>query len=315
MRLTAAAACHLGGNGERLEQEVAAITADAGCPSPLREIAVCWRQMLAANHGGSISDAVDMLHDLAIGQLRLGLKYFAGITLHNTANAELARGNYQIAVQLAKDAVEQLEQTDEGAAVVTSSQSVAAVAIAESGGLSEGLRAALSAATDPYATADAIAEAAYLSAITGRSARAETLLAKFDKGDAPWSKELPSRAQAAYARVALRLCEGDTTGAGEPADGGGHSTADIDGVSRAAVMDATLAYLEGAADALERAQTAVALATTQCAWRWLTRARILRSVAERDGAKLHLWITEAERDSALALLDLADVGSRLPLAC
>ena len=213
MGLTAAAACHLGGNGERLEQEVAAITADAGCPSPLREIAVCWRQMLAANHGGSISDAVDMLHDLAIGQLRLGLKYFAGVTLHNTANAELARGNYQIAVQLAKDAVEQLEQTDEGAAVVASSQSVAAVAIAESGALSEGLRAALSAATDSYATADAIAEAAYLSAITGRSARAETLLAKFDKGDAPWSKELPSRAQAAYARVALRLCEGDTTGA------------------------------------------------------------------------------------------------------
>ena len=32
-----------------------------------------------------------------------------------------------------------------------------------------------------------------------------------------------------------------------------------------------------------------------------------RSVAERDGAKLDLWVTEAERDSALALLDLADV--------
>ncbi len=264
--------------------------------------------MLAANRGGSISDAVDMLHDLAIGQLRLGLKYFAGITLHNTANAELARGNYRVAVQLAKDAVGQLEQTDEGAAVVTSSLSVAAVAVAESGQLSEALRAALSAATDPRATADAIAEAAYLSAITGRGARAETLLAKFDKGDAPWSKELPSRAQAAYARAALRLCEGDTTGARRALETAeAIDTADIDGVSRAAVMDATLAHLEGAADALERAQTAVAVATTQCAWRWLTRARILRAVAERDGAKLHVWIAEAERDSALALLDLADV--------
>ena len=165
----------------------------------------------------------------------------------------------------------------------------------------------MSAASEPGATADAIAEAAYLNAISGRTSRAESLLAKFDRGDAPWSQELASRAQAGYARVALRLSDGDLVGAREAFESVvALEETDIDAKSRAAVVDSMLSILEGTEDAPTRARGAVEIATKQNAWRWLTRARILQAAAERDGGKLAVWITEAERDSALALLELAD---------
>ena len=140
--LTLATAFHLGGLGARVEDEVQAIADDVSVPSPVHEIAVCWRQMLAANRGGSIKDVVRLLQDLAASQLRGRLPYFAGITLHNLANAELARGNFMEASRLASEAICQLARIDDAAVVVASSQSIAAVATAESGRLAEGIRAA-----------------------------------------------------------------------------------------------------------------------------------------------------------------------------
>ncbi len=305
--LTFATAFHLRGEGASLDQEVGAVAEDLSIPSPIHEIAVCWRQMLAANRGGSIKDVVYLLRDLAQSQLQRRLPYFAGITLHNLANAELARGNLTEAIRLASDAIDQLTQVDDASVVVASSQSIAAVATAESGRLAEGIRAAVSAASEPGATADAIAEAAYLNAVCGRTARAESLLAKFSRGDAPWSQELASRAQGGYARVALRLSEGDLSGARQEFESiAALQWSDVDTKSRVAVVDSMLSILEGADDALARAGQAVDTATHQNAWRWLARARILEAVAERDGDKLALWIAQAERESSLALLELAD---------
>ena len=305
--LTFAAACHLAGDGARLEDEVRAVADDTRVPSPLHEIAVCWRQMLSANRGGSIKEVVNLLRDLAEAQLRSRLPYFAGITLHNLANAELARGNFVEASRLASEAILQLSQVDDAAVVVASTKSIVAVATAECGRVAEGIRAAVAAASDPGATADAIAEAAYLNAICGHAARAESLLAKFDRGDAHWSQEIASRAQAGYARVALRISEGDVAGARQEfEDIVALEGSDIDAKSRAAVVHAMLCMLEGTGDFLSSAKEAVDTATHQNAWRWLTRARILQAVAEHDGGKLAALVTEAEGDSALALLELAD---------
>ena len=306
--LTSATAFHLEGSMQELESEVELVARDELVPAPLRGVAVSWRQMLIANHGGSITAVVGLLSELARRQLQSGLRYFAGITLHNTANAELARGNYDEARRLAAEAVVQLSQVEDGAGVIASSRSIAAVAAAERGHLTDGLREATAAATEPGATADAIAEAAYINALCGRLQRAESLLAKFDRGDAPWSKELASRAQACHGRVALRLCEGDLRGARLAWDEIlGIEASDLDAVSRGALVDSVLALLEGADGALELARDAIAKAASQDAWRWIARARILEAAAERDGRKLALWIGEAERESTLALLELADV--------
>ena len=102
----------------------------------------------------------DLTRRLAVGQQRAGLHYFAGVTLHNTANAELARGNYARARAIAEQAKASLARTYDGAGIVASTRSIAATATAELGDFEEGLRAANAAATEPGATADAIAEAA-----------------------------------------------------------------------------------------------------------------------------------------------------------
>ena len=60
------------------------------------------------------------------------------------------------------------------------------------------------------------------------------------------------------------------------------------------------------------------MVTQQNAWRWMSRVRILDAIVQRDGESLALWISEAESDSALTILELADaiataVGSLAPV--
>ncbi len=305
--LTCATAHHLEGNGRHLGQEVRATATDSDIPSPLHEVAVSWQQMLVASHGGCITDAIDLLQELAIRQVGSGLRYFAGVTLHNTANAELARGNYRRSAHLAEQAIDQLSQVDEGAGIFASTRSISAVCAAELGNLAEGIRAAVAAATEPGATADAIAEAAYLNAVSGHAQRAKSLLAEFDRGDALWSRELASRAQASFARIALHLTEGDLASAQAAWEALRSIEApDIDSPSRTAVVAAILAVVTEADNSAELAQEAIRVAASQNAWRWMTRARVLAAVARRDADSLALWIGEAENESGLALLELAE---------
>ena len=64
--------------------------------------------------------------------------------------------------------------------------------------------------------------------------------------------------------------------------------------------------LQGSEDASYLSQDAVATAASQNAWRWMARARILEAASSHNGDSLAHWITEAEHNSALALLELAD---------
>jgi ATP/maltotriose-dependent transcriptional regulator MalT/DNA-binding SARP family transcriptional activator len=317
--LTCAAIHHINGEGDDLCTEVEAVARNVDVPSPLHEVAMSWRQLLRANTGGCITDAVQMLQRLAVGQRQSGLHYFAGVTLHNTANAELARGNYMQARDLAGEAMTYLAQTDDGAGIVASTRSISATATAELGDFEEGLRAASAAATEPAATADAIAEAAYMHAVCGRTGKAKSLLAKFERGDARWSQELESQAQGCYANIALHVSTGHLSSARTAVDALQRiEDPDIDAQSRLSVLVASLASMDGSPEAPGLARAALETAASQNAWRWMARARILEAVACRDGDNLALWISEAETDSALAVLELADVvasaiGSLAPI--
>lgn len=312
LALTKAAAHHLDGNVAELIHEVAEIAEDGEVEPPIRDVTIAWRQLLVASQGGCISDASESLQQLAVSQRALGLRYFAGVASHNAAGAELARGRYDDADRLAHEALVQLERVSDGGGIVASTRSVIATAAAERGLLPEALRLAAAAAGEPGATADAIAEAAYLHALSGRPERAHAYLAKFDRGDAPWSRELPSRAQACHARLVLHVSEGNLTLAGEALLAlEGMEAADIDARARTAVARATLALLRDDDGAATLAEEAVTACREQHAWRWMSRARILDAASRHDGHDLALWIHEADTDAPLALLELADVISML----
>ena len=124
LALTRAAAHHIEGDGRQLSSEILKIATDEEVPSPLREVALSWREILRASRGGCISDAVESLRRLSADQAKSGLHYFAGVSLHNTANAELARGNYADAIRLANGAVSELAHTDDEAGILASTRSV-----------------------------------------------------------------------------------------------------------------------------------------------------------------------------------------------
>lgn len=305
--LTTATAHHqLGGSGE-VARRVRLIVSDTEVPSRLRDVALSWNEMLRANHGGCISDVVERLRVLSISQESSGLHYFAGVTLHNAANAELARGRFQDAFDLGHRAVQQLRLANDVMGVIASTHSVIAASLAELGDVAGGLETAYSAAVGRGATADAIAEAAYLHSVEGEPERAMALLARFDRGDARGSRELSSRAQACYARVSVLLGQGDLRGARTVVTSLPQvEAADVDAPSRVAMIAAHLAVVDRASDAHELSLRAVDIAAAQNAWRWLARARVLEAISRRDAGQLALWVNEAATESALALPELAD---------
>lgn len=317
--LTWATLHHGLGEGHELHAVVDDVAGDEDIPAFLRDICASWKLILAAAAGGSITAASSAMRRLAAEQVEAGLHYFAGVTLHNASTAELALGNYRQAVELARASVSHITRTSEAESIVSSTRVVEAAALAEMGEIEEGLRLSGSVAAAPSANADAIAEAAYLHAVCGREQRARTLLSRFDRGEARWARDPSSQAVGWYARFALAM----NMGAPEHAR---HAVSalesldsfDLDSASRRTVMAATVAVackdplsseLVGiAADVIER----------QHAWRWSARVHILQAVVARDGEGLALWMSQAEAESSLAVLELADavataVGTLAPV--
>ncbi len=317
--LTRAAVHHMNGNGPAVVAEIEAVASDDTVPSPLHEVALSWRQILLASAGGCITDSVQMLRRLAVSQRQAGLHYFAGVTLHNLAYSELARGNYSRAHEIALDAAAHLDQSDDTTGIAASTGAILSAAVAELGRLEEGLRTSAALAGEPGATADAIADAAYLHAVCGRSTKARSLLARFDRGDAPWSRELGSIAQGHYARISLALAEGRLGEAEKSLRAlQALESPGIDARSRTAIVVATLSLATGREDATRHVQVALESVAAQNAWRWMSRARMLEAIASRDGVNLAELVSETESDSALAVLELADViamaiGTLVPL--
>jgi DNA-binding SARP family transcriptional activator len=278
-----------------------------------------WRHLLEASGGGCISTAVQALRRTAANQAKANLHYFAGITLHNTATAELARGNYEQVRELAEESISHLERTDVFGSITASTRSLMALALAELGQIEEALRLANQVASEPGATADAIAEAAYLHGVCGRTRRARALIAKFERGEAPWAGDPTSRAFGCHARATIAMAGRDYSLARDEIDRLGLiEPADFDAPSRLAVLEALVALAERSDDAHRLARTAVATSTAQNAWRWAARARILEAATRRDAESLALWVTEAESDSALSVLEVADgvaaaIGTLAPL--
>jgi DNA-binding SARP family transcriptional activator len=303
------------GDSARLNATVEAIGSDQEVPPALHGVARSWRQLLGAVAGGNITDAVRLLEQLEADQLESGLHYFRGVTLHNKAFAELARANYSQARDIARAAIEELGHAEDTTAITSSTKATEAAAIAEMGEIEDGLRMANASAIEPSATADAIADAAYLHAVCGRTGRAASLLARFERGDSRWAREIGSEAQGYFARIAFHMAEGRfNDAAAAAAELALREPQAIDARSRLAVVVATLALVNGESDAIALSRRAIEACSQQQAWRWMARARILDAAARQDGNALALWICEVEDESAIAVLELADaIGTAIGL--
>ena len=305
--LTWATVHHMAGEGAGLHTEVLRVAGDSEIPRFLRDIGQSWQLILEAAAGGNITNAASAMKRLATEQVETGLHYFSGVTLHNASTAELALGNYRRTIELAQRSMSQLAQTSEADSIESSTLVVEAAARAELGDIEEGLRLSSLAAGGPSANADALAEAAYLHAVCGRDQQARSLLARFDRGDARWARDPSSQALGWYARFALAMVDGNDAEAERAVSAlEGVKAFDYDSTSRLAVAKATRAVAARDPAARQLVRDASDLIERQHAWRWSSRVRILESVLTRDGDSLALWVSQAETESCLAVLELAD---------
>ena len=94
----------------------------------------------------------------------------------------------------------------------------------------------------------------------------------------------------------------------------GMEAPELDWRSRLAVMRAIVAVTSRSDDAGIVATSAVDVAASQHAWRWMARARVLQAIAGSDARALSTWLDEGAAESALMPLELADaIGTAVDL--
>ena len=140
----------MNGDRQRSTAEVEAIAEDDAVPASLREVAVSWRLIARGQRGGCITDAVQRCDVWRSSKREAGLHYFAGVTLHNTAYAELARGNYARGARARQEAIGHFERADGRLRHHRHRRAPSEqLRLAELGDLEEGLRLATASATEP----------------------------------------------------------------------------------------------------------------------------------------------------------------------
>jgi DNA-binding SARP family transcriptional activator len=307
MLLTRATALHSQGESALVETTVDAVARASATPRLVRDVATAWYMMLRANSGESISEACSALHRLSEEMSGVGLHYFAGVALHNAASGELARANFSRALALSKSAEDQFGRTLERVGILASTIMIQAAARAEMGDIEAGLAMAAKVVADESPTADAIAEASYMAAVTGNVPLAEGLIARFQAGGAPGSKELGSRSQAYFARVAIALAKAEYDQATRMlASLVRLGPTEVDGPARTALAYALVAALAGWPNRNSLASTAIRAADAQGAARWAIRARILGTGLHGDADGFRHSIEHALAESHLAVLESAD---------
>jgi DNA-binding SARP family transcriptional activator len=313
--LARASALQTLGRTSELWDEVVRLTEMRHTSAVVERLGHAWRLILAAFVGESISDARSALRDLVAQTSSMGLRYFAGVALHNEATAALAQGDYEQAYRLASQARVELTASPAGGRVESSSTMTQAVAAFELGLMDEGLSLARTATSDSNADPDVLADAIYVAAVTGDADRAAILESRLARKLAGGATHVGSRSQAAYARIACLVTQGCYSDASLQADElAASAQEEMDSVSRSAYIRAMLATISDESSAVEEATQSLAAAESQNAWRWEARLRILEAAARRDAVGLRRWLVDTAAVSRLALLELAEVlTSRLDI--
>jgi DNA-binding SARP family transcriptional activator len=304
------------GNAEGLWTEVQQLAAIPHLDKVTRGLAHAWHLLLCACRGGNITEARVAVEDLATRAGEATLRHFEHVALHNAATAALAQADYVSAYEHARQASATLVPAASSQRDTSSSSTLMtqAVAACELGRVGDGIALVKLALGDSSAPSDALADACYLSAVTGDFERAAALEHQLsgvlNRGPAMFG----AVAQASHARIARLLTLGDFERAHLLAVGLSGSCEEVDSAARDSYLLALTSVLLETPDAAERVAEALAACRTQEAWRWQLRAEIVASVQGADTEAIRQAVTQAATSSHLALLETADtVGTALHL--
>lgn len=304
------------GDRSLLFQTLEEIRSDRQTPVILRDIAQVFLDASPlAPSPISVPSLVQRLVGMSRSQLAGGHGYYAAISLHNAAIAELVAGHAAEAIRLGQRALDQYDQLSFPVSERYSTHAVLATSWMEIGDerrAEEQVELGLSSGSEH---ADVHAEFAYLFALIGRRQRAEEMLVLGDIQRGRGLSDIQAEATSAIARAFLHLTSApgrsiecmEAQPRERPLDVG-------DSLAQDALL--SLAHLiAGEHEVASRiAHRAADRARSQMALAPEVRLALVAALADEDAAALKKAIARAHTVGNLALLEVADaIGQALHL--
>ena len=131
--LTKAAALFMQSRADDVVAVLRSIVDDDNAPSSVRNIAEAWVALIASATDSPLMPIARTLRSLAYKHKASGLSYFAGISLNNAMGVEFARGAYNDAVVLGREALDQFARLAVRTSELASLHSTLALGLAETG--------------------------------------------------------------------------------------------------------------------------------------------------------------------------------------
>jgi DNA-binding SARP family transcriptional activator/tetratricopeptide (TPR) repeat protein len=307
LRAALANAYMVTGQFEKVQSVAEAILRNPDSPKVAVDIARGFTTVIAANAGGSIATACEVLAELGEDLARQELPYFAAVSFHNAALGHFARGRYSAAVGYGRRAISQLELTA-GQPGVESTHVLVAMALWELGQHDQADRCITDATAREDSPSDAQADGAWILGATGAVDDAWLLLARAARGAIDGAVEPGAHACVQYSRVLVSLVSGDAQEASAALDGAREGSIELDAIVRHASLAAMVALANDRRDdAVKLADEGLRVAVAQGAGHWEQWLRLVRSVASGNRDEYRRSLLAVLTSATLSTLALAGV--------
>ncbi len=304
------------GDSESMFETLREISEDHETPPILRDIAQIFVDASPMSRAPVTFPALaQRLRSMARTQAAEGHHFYAGVSLHNAAVAELLAGRV---ANSGSYALEALESYDRLGVVVPESYSTHALLAlcsfeaARNAQAEEHIAIATGSSEE---TADVHAECAYAMVTLGQSQRAFAMLSAADALARAGKSDLPATMLASFARALLSLPTRPEFAVAALSRLPGQQPLDLGYTLERRLLTAVAYVAAGSFDQAEQvSMDALADAEQRSARRCEVRLRVVRALARQDSAGLAASVVDAAAVGELALLQLADViGQNLQL--
>ncbi len=304
------------GDSSSLSETLQEIGDDPETPSLLRDIAQVFVDSSPSSTAPApFPELAKRLERMAEAQGRAGYDYYAAISLHNAAIAQVSSGNFREALRLGSDALKFFDRLEPTVPTRYSSHAVLATSAIELGLIAEAQSEISIAVSSDSADGDVHAECGFLTAATGHHAEARRLLAAADRLRSQGRSDLSGLFFGAFAEallltptrpsLALRIL--DKLPVDVPLDLGL-------GLQHQFLTALSLLADGETADAIRVALAARSVACQRGARSYEVRLALVVAIAKQDGDEITAAILDAASVGEMALLETADaVGEALHL--
>jgi len=306
--MTRAAALYMQSRSAELLEVLQAVFEEESTPPNIRMIVDTWIALVSSPVDSPLLPVARALRNLAAQHKSEGLAYFAGISLNNAMCVELARGAYEDAITLGRDALDQFSYLSVRTPELASLHSTLALALAESGEVEEALDQVDVALSVSKPQPDALAECAWLAAVTGRASTAWSCIQQAERIHAESFHQLGADLLLVHAKVLLAVGRGDTAQAAAVLSAVNSPRSELSGDHvRRMMLEALVATAGHLPHAIGIAEAGLDLARRQGTWRWEPRLRLLLAAASSNGEEFGLLLRDVADSGPMALLEIADV--------